>query len=107
MEGGRTRGRRDGTKTLQTDHVIAATGYKTDLDRLNYLSPDLKQSIAHEGGAPVLSSQFEASVPGLFIVGMASAPTFGPVMRFMFGAKHVAPVLTDRLRPSLFSVTRA
>ncbi|HEV7218771.1 MAG TPA: NAD(P)-binding domain-containing protein [Terriglobales bacterium] len=87
-----------GIKTVQTDHVIAATGYKTDLDRLDYLGPDLKQSIAHEGGAPVLDSQFETSVPGLFIVGMASAPTFGPVMRFMFGAKHVAPVLADRLR---------
>ena len=87
-----------GTKTLQTDHVIAATGYKTDLGRLDYLSPDLKQNIAQESGAPVLNSDFETSVPGLFIVGMASAPTFGPVMRFMFGAKHVAPALTDRLR---------
>ncbi|MBZ5509073.1 MAG: NAD(P)-binding domain-containing protein [Acidobacteriia bacterium] len=88
----------DGTKTVWTDHVIAATGYKVDLDRLGYLGPDLKQSIAREGSAPVLDSQFETSVPGLFIVGMASAPTFGPVMRFMFGAKHVAPVLTRRLR---------
>jgi hypothetical protein len=58
----------------------------------------LKQSIAREGGAPVLDSRFETSVPGLFIVGIASAPTFGPVMRFMFGAKHVAPALTQRLR---------
>jgi FAD-dependent urate hydroxylase len=88
----------DGTKTVWTDHVIAATGYKVDLDRLDYLSPGLKQSIAREGGAPVLDSQFETSVPDLFIVGIASAPTFGPVMRFMFGAKHVAPVLTQRLR---------
>lgn len=88
----------DGAKTVRTDHVIAATGYKVDLDRLGYLDPDLKQSIAREGGAPVLDSRFETSVPGLFIVGIASAPTFGPVMRFMFGAKHVAPVLTRRLR---------
>ncbi len=88
----------DGTKTVWTDHVIAATGYKVDLDRLDYLGPDLKQSIAREGGAPVLDPQFETSVPGLFIVGIGSAPTFGPVMRFMFGAKHVAPVLTQRLR---------
>lgn len=88
----------DGTKTVWTDHVIAATGYKVDLDRLDYLGADLKQSIAREGGAPVLDSRFETSVPGLFIVGIASAPTFGPVMRFMFGAKHVAPSLTQRLR---------
>jgi thioredoxin reductase len=88
----------DGVKTIWTDHVIAATGYKVDLDRLDYLGQDLKQSIAREGGAPVLNSRFETSVPGLFIVGIASAPTFGPVMRFMFGAKHVAPALTQRLR---------
>jgi thioredoxin reductase len=88
----------DGTRTVWTDHVIVATGYKVDLDRLDYLGPDLKQSIAREGGAPVLNSQFETSVPGLFMVGIASSPTFGPVMRFMFGAKHVAPVLTQRLR---------
>jgi FAD-dependent urate hydroxylase len=88
----------DGTKAVWTDHVIAATGYRVDLDRLDYLGPELKQSIARERGAPVLDSQFETSVPGLFIVGIASAPTFGPVMRFMFGAKHVAPVLARRLR---------
>ena len=88
----------DGVNMVWTDHVIAATGYKVDLDRLEYLAPDLKQSIAREGGAPVLDAQFETSVPGLFVVGIGSAPTFGPVMRFMFGAKHVAPALTRRLR---------
>ena len=88
----------EGLKTVWTDHVIAATGYKVDLDRMDCLSTDLRQSIAREGAAPVLDSQFETSVPGLFIAGIASAPTFGPVMRFMFGAKHSAPVLTKRLR---------
>ncbi len=88
----------DGLKTVWTDHVIAATGYKVDLDRMDCLAPELRQSIAREGAAPVLDSQFETSVPGLFIAGIASAPTFGPVMRFMFGAKHAAPVLARRLR---------
>jgi thioredoxin reductase len=88
----------DGIETVGTDHVIAATGYKVDLNRLDYLGQDLKQGIAREGGAPVLDSHFETSVPGLFVVGIASAPTFGPVMRFMFGAKHVAPALAQRLR---------
>jgi thioredoxin reductase len=87
-----------GLKTIWTDHVIAATGYKVDLNRIDCLAPELRQSIAREGAAPVLNSQFETSVPGLFMVGIASAPTFGPVMRFMFGAKHAAPVLARRLR---------
>jgi hypothetical protein len=34
----------------------------------------------------------------LFIVGVASAPVFGPIMRFMYGAKHVAPVIARRLQ---------
>ena len=88
----------DGPKTIWTDHVIAATGYKVDLNRVDCLAPELRLSITRERAAPVLDSQFETSVPGLFMVGIASAPTFGPVMRFMFGAKHVAPVLTRRLR---------
>ena len=85
-------------KTIWTDHVIAATGYKVDLARIDCLAPELRQSIARESAAPVLNSQFETSVPGLFMVGIASAPSFGPVMRFMFGAKHAAPVLAKRLR---------
>ena len=38
----------------------------------------------------MLTPAFESTVPGLYFIGAASAPTFGPVMRFMFGAKHPA-----------------
>jgi len=62
------------------------------------LDSALRTSIAREGAAPLLDAHFETSVDGLFIVGIASAPTFGPVMRFMFGAKHVAPALARHLR---------
>jgi len=88
-----------GALELKTDHVVAATGFRVDIDRLEYLDPALAQSIAREvDGIPALNSQFETSVPGLFIVGLASAPVFGPIMRFMYGAKHVAPVLAGRVR---------
>jgi thioredoxin reductase len=87
----------EGRKAIVTDHVIAATGFRIDVDRLDYLDPELRQKIAREGGrAPLLSSSWETSVPGLFIVGIASAPSFGPVMRFMFGAKHVARLLARK-----------
>jgi thioredoxin reductase len=88
----------NGVSEIWTDHVIAATGFKVDVDRLDYLEPALRSSITREGQAPLLNARFETSVPGLFIVGLPSAPTFGPVMRFMFGAKHVAPVLVRRLK---------
>jgi FAD-dependent urate hydroxylase len=88
-----------GMSVFETQHVVAATGFQVDIDRLEYLETSLVQSIAREGpGIPALDSGFETSVPGLFIVGAASAPVFGPIMRFMYGAKHAAPVLTRRLR---------
>ena len=83
---------------LRADRVIAATGFRIDMDRIDYLDPTLRATIELEGRAPRLDRHYQTSVPGLHIVGAASAPTFGPVMRFMFGAKHVAPTLARSLR---------
>lgn len=88
----------EGTRETTTDHVIAATGYRVNIERLPYLDADLLRGIRREaGGIPALSSTYETSVPGLFIVGITTSPVFGPIMRFMYGAKHVAPVLARRL----------
>jgi cation diffusion facilitator CzcD-associated flavoprotein CzcO len=87
-----------GPRDIVTDHVIAATGYRVDIDRVQYLDGGLRSSIRREaGGIPALSSAFETSVPGLYIVGITSSPVFGPIMRFMYGAKHAAPILASRL----------
>lgn len=83
---------------IRADYLVAATGFRVDIDRLDYLEPSLARSIAREaGGVPALDARYQTSVPGLFMVGLASAPVFGPIMRFMYGAKHVAPVLARRL----------
>jgi len=88
----------EGAGEIVTDHVIAATGYRVNIERLAYLDAGLLSAIRREaGGIPALSSTYETSVPGLFIVGITTSPVFGPIMRFMYGAKHVAPVLARRL----------
>jgi cation diffusion facilitator CzcD-associated flavoprotein CzcO len=89
----------EGPQEITADHVICATGYRVNIERLPYLDAELLSDIHREaGGIPALSSTFETSVPGLFIVGITTSPVFGPIMRFMYGAKHVAPVLARRLR---------
>jgi thioredoxin reductase len=89
----------EGTREITTQHVIAATGYRVDIERLGYLDPGIVADIRREaGGIPALSSAFETSVPGLFVVGITSSPVFGPIMRFMYGAKHAAPILARRLQ---------
>jgi len=74
-------------KTINVDHVIAATGYKVDTSRLKFLSDELRNKIVtNKTGAPVLTSRFESTAKGLYFSGLAAANTFGPVMRFAAGA---------------------
>jgi thioredoxin reductase len=88
----------DGTDTsLKVDHVIAATGFKTDIARLKFLSPEIRASIKTDEEAPVLSNFFESSVPGLYFVGLASAYHFGPLTRFSHGNAFTAKRLTRHL----------
>jgi thioredoxin reductase len=88
----------DGTaKDLHVDHIIAATGYKVQLQRLDFLDPDLRTQIETLEDAPTLNTNFESSVPGLYLVGLAAAPSFGPLCRFAYGAKFTAQRLTRHL----------
>jgi cation diffusion facilitator CzcD-associated flavoprotein CzcO len=91
----------DGTKSeITADHVIAATGYKVDLNRLQFLSADIRSRVKTVNQAPVLASTFESSVPGLYFVGVAAANSFGPLMRFAFGARFAARTVTRSLARS-------
>ena len=73
-----------------TQHVIAGTGYKVDMTRLSFLSSEIRRDLQLVSTSPALSTHFESSVPGLYFVGLAAANTFGPLMRFAFGAEFAA-----------------
>ncbi|MET7691757.1 NAD(P)-binding domain-containing protein [Streptomyces sp. NPDC005483] len=91
------------TEVLQADHLLLATGYRVNVDRLGLLAPGLRRDVRTYRGAPRLSSGFESSVPGLFFTGLAAAPTFGPVLRFVagtgFAARRVAASTGTRADP--------
>ena len=86
---------------LKTDHVIAATGYRLDLDRLPILDEDLRRDVRRVGGTPRLSANFESSVPGLYFLGPLSANCFGPAMRFVLGADFTARRLCRHLASTI------
>jgi NADPH-dependent 2,4-dienoyl-CoA reductase/sulfur reductase-like enzyme len=93
-----TLSRKDGGhEVLHVDHVIAATGFRVDLSRLTLLNPSLRRDIAEYRGAPILTCNFESAVPGLYFIGPAAAASFGPMMRFTFGARYAARRLTRAL----------
>lgn len=82
---------------VMTDHIIAATGYRSDVDRLRFLSEGIRSAIRTHAGMPVLSGTFETSVPGLYFVGPPAVNSFGPLMRFMVASEYVAPRISRRL----------
>jgi hypothetical protein len=88
-------------REIQTDHVIAATGYKVDVERLKFLDSGMRSNLSCVNSTPVLSSNCESSIPGLYFAGIAAANSFGPVMRFAFGAGFAARRLTQAMMKSL------
>jgi FAD-dependent urate hydroxylase len=91
--------RRDDGRVIHhtTEHLIAGTGYPVDLGRLPFLDDQLRGRLRLVAGAPALSSSFEASAPDLYFVGLASAHSFGPIMRFLHGADYSAHRLVSHL----------
>ena len=91
-----------GSRDVEVDHVVAATGYRVDLDRLPILEPGLRERIAFTRtrstpAGPTLSAHFESSVEGLFFAGLPAALSFGPLMRFVAGAAYSARQVNRRL----------
>jgi FAD-dependent urate hydroxylase len=98
---------RDGSaKELEADHIIAATGYRPELSRLTFLSAGLRARLATVDSSPAVGRNYQTAVPGLFVIGPAVAPTYGPVMRFVYGTAHAAPSVARELAGSARAVTR-
>ncbi|HEY5047796.1 MAG TPA: NAD(P)-binding domain-containing protein [Rhizomicrobium sp.] len=93
-------------EVLACDHVIAATGYRPDIRKLSFLSRDLCDLIAPARTTAPLTDRFETRVPGLFVIGPAAIDSFGPLMRFMYGAEFAAPHLAAFLERKLSAASR-
>ncbi len=81
-----------------TEHVVAATGYKPDIRRLDFLDAAIRNQLRTVAHAPVLSADFESSIPGLYFVGIAAANDFGPMMRFAYGSDYTARRISSHLQ---------
>ncbi len=91
---------------LEADHVLAGTGYRPDLSRLSFLDPVLSAQVGTVDASPAVGRNYQSAVPGLFIVGPAVAPSFGPVMRFVYGSAHAATAVARELAGSARVATR-
>jgi hypothetical protein len=79
------------------DHVVLATGYRIDIARLGIIAPALLGEIAVSDGAPRLVRGMESSVAGLHFVGATAVHSFGPLMRFVWGASFAAKAVVRKV----------
>ena len=88
-------------REIETEHVIAGTGYQADVNRLPFLNRALASEIRRIERSPSLSRHFESSVPGLYFVGLSAAFSFGPLFRFVAGARYTTPKVARHVARSL------
>jgi len=86
---------------MVVDHVVAGTGYEVDLDRLPFLSDDLRGQLQRIERAPRVDRHFQSSMPGLYFVGVSSMFNFGPLVRFVCGTEYCAPTVARHLARSV------
>lgn len=87
-------------RAIEADHLLMCTGYRVDLSRYSFLSPDLVGRIETLDGYPVLRRGLASSVPGLHIIGWPSVGTFGPVMRHVCGTDFTSHAVAASLASS-------
>ncbi len=76
------------------DFVVLATGYKIDISRYHILDSSLKQQIQRTtDGYPVLDTNLQTSVKGLYMAGVVGEKTLGPTLRFVTGTSNAGPRL--------------
>lgn len=81
------------------DHVVFATGYKVDLQRIPYLqSGNIMSRMAIEDGYPVLDETFQTSLPGLFITSMPATRDFGPFFAFTVSVRASARIIGQAIQ---------
>lgn len=85
----------DGT-TRDVDHLMLGTGYKPNVRQIPFLDPALLAQVGERDGFPMLNQSFESSVPGLHFVGGLAGRTFGPICRFVSGARVTAQQVARR-----------
>jgi len=86
-----------GSDSVVADHVIAGTGFRVSISKLQLLDESLRTEIKSAEDTPVLSRSFESSVRGLYFTGLAAANCFGPPFRFACGAEYTAKRLMKHL----------
>jgi hypothetical protein len=90
----RIRVRLDDGSDRTVDHVLLGTGYRVDVSKYDFFSPELAKAIHCFKGYPQLTEGLESSIPGLHFLGAPAVWSFGALMQFVVGTHYASSALT-------------
>jgi hypothetical protein len=85
-------------RRLEFDRVQLGTGYRFRLDRLAFLSTELRDRIRVEHGWPTLDHAFRTTEPRIRLVGYPAEGRFGALARFVLGVPFTAARIAATVR---------
>lgn len=78
------------------DFVVCATGYRIDISKYGILDGALEQRVQKTPqGYPVLDTNLQTTVKGLYMAGVIGEKTLGPTLRFVTGTSNAGPRLAS------------
>jgi FAD-dependent urate hydroxylase len=91
--------RLDDGQSFSVDHIILATGYKVQLERIPLLAQgNLLPELETRNGFPTLDMHFQTSLPGLYVTSMAASQDFGPFFGFTGAVRASAKLIAAGLK---------
>ncbi len=92
----------DTENTIEVDHIVLATGYKVDVERIPFItSGNCLENIQTKNGFPCLDEHFQSSISGLHFISLPATQDFGPFFGFTVGCTATAKVLGKYLQSSM------
>jgi FAD-dependent urate hydroxylase len=82
----------DGSEKI-VNHIIAATGFHINIDKVPFFNTDLLSQVEREEEYvqfPKLNESFESSLSGLYFAGPLSSHSHGPTFRFILGLRKTS-----------------
>jgi thioredoxin reductase len=91
----------DDDSQFNVHHIILATGYHPEMRNVGFLDrTTILDSLETVEGYPVLDTEFQTNLPGLYITGLAATRDFGPPFGFTVGCPVAAKIVGERVASS-------
>lgn len=88
---------------LTVDHVIAATGYRFSIHRLDFLRHIESEIETNVFGEPIVDEYFESTLENVYFVGPSAAFSHGPPFRFISGVWHSASTIIKHISTTKYN----